>query len=597
MVRDTEIKRLDPRVWLRMIRRAREFYPRFGRLALVMVVVAALDASFPLLYGRAIDRFVAAGSLEGIVGFSLLFAGLTALLSLTVYLLVSIAGRIEYDLMARIRSDAFAHLQRLSMNYFDRTPAGWLITRLTSDVQRLGETVAWGLVDVVWGVAIMIAIAVAMLIINARLALLVLTVVPPLAVASWWFQKRILRTQRRVRRLNSEISAAYTEGIAGVPTSKTLVREDANLEEFRGLTGRMRGESIRAATYTALYMPVVLFLATIGTAVAVVAGGLGIRTGAVTLGTVVTFVSYSVQFFEPVQEVARVLGELQAAQSAAERIDHLLEEQPRVTDRPEVTQTYGDILAPRREAFVPVRGTITFETVTFSYNPEQPILEGLSLEIPAGQSVALVGATGSGKSTIVNLISRFYEPTGGRILIDGVDYRDRSISWIQNNLGYVLQTPVLFAGTIRENIRYGRLQASDAEVERAAAMVAADELIRALPGGYDHEVGEAGAGLSVGEKQLVSFARAVLADPPIFILDEATSSIDTDTELRIHQAITTLISGRTSIMIAHRLSTIRHADRILVLDHGQIIEDGTHAALISAGGHYARLHEEQFAVG
>lgn len=579
-----------------MIRRAREFNPRFGRLALVMVVVAALDASFPLLYGRAIDRFVTAGSLEGIVGFSLLFAGLTAMLSLTVYLLVSIAGRIEYDLMARIRSDAFAHLQRLSMNYFDRTPAGWLITRLTSDVQRVGETVAWGLVDVVWGVAIMIAIAVAMLVLNARLALMVLAVMPPLAWASWWFQKRILRTQRRVRRLNSEISAAYTEGIAGVPTSKTLVREDANLEEFRGLTGRMRGESIRAATYTALYMPVVLFLATIGTAVAVVAGGLGIRTGAATLGTVVTFVSYSVQFFEPVREIARVLGELQAAQSAAERIDHLLEEQPRVTDRPEVTQTYGDILAPCREAFVPVRGTITFENVTFSYNPEQPVLEGLSLEIPAGQSVALVGATGSGKSTIVNLISRFYEPTGGRILIDGVDYRDRSISWIQNNLGYVLQTPVLFAGTIRENIRYGRLQASDAEVERAAAMVAADELIRALPGGYDHEVGEAGAGLSVGEKQLVSFARAVLADPPIFILDEATSSIDTDTELRIQQAITTLISGRTSIMIAHRLSTIRHADRILVLDHGQIIEDGTHAALISAGGHYARLHEEQFAV-
>lgn len=594
MLEDTHIKRLDPRVWGRMIRRARDFYPRFGKLVMIMILVAALDASFPLLYGRAIDRFVGAESLEGILGFSLFFVGLTALLSLMVYVLISIAGRIEYDLMSRYRSDTFEHLQRLSMNYFDRTPAGWLITRLTSDVQRLGETVAWGLVDVVWGVAIMIAIAIAMLVINTRLALMVLAVMPPLGVASWWFQKGILRTQRRVRRLNSEISAAYTEGIAGVPTSKTLVREDANLAEFSNLTGRMRGESIRAATYTALYMPVVLFLATIGTAVAVVAGGMGIRTGAVTLGTVVTFVSYSVQFFEPVREIARVLGELQAAQSAAERIDHLLEEPPRVVDRPEVTAEYGDILNPRTDVFPEVRGTISFDHVSFAYDPAQPVIDDLNLTIPEGQSVALVGVTGAGKTTIVNLVSRLYEPTAGRLLIDGVDYRERSVSWIQSNLGYVLQTPVLFSGTIRENIRYGRLDASDVEVEGAAAMVAADELIRALPDGYDHEVGEAGAGLSVGEKQLISFARAVLADPPIFILDEATSSIDTDTELRIQRAITTLISGRTSIMIAHRLSTIRHADRILVLKQGRVIEDGSHAQLIAGAGLYAQLYAQQF---
>ncbi len=595
MAKDVQIKKLDPRIWGRMVRRAREFYPRFGRLGVLMVLVAALDATFPLLYGRAVDRFIAAGAFTGIWGFAGLFLGLTGLLAGTVYLLVAIAGRIEYDLMARIRTQTFEHLQRLSMNYYDRTPAGWLITRLTSDIQRLGETVAWGLVDIVWGVAIMIAVAVAMLLINVRLALLVLAVMPPLAIVSYWFQVRILRTQRRVRRLNSEISASYTEGIAGVPTSKSLVREDANLDEFRGLAGRMRNESIRAATWTALYMPVVLFLATIGTTVAVVVGGIGVRDGAVTLGTVVTFVSYSVQFFEPVREVARVLGEFQAAQSAAERIDHLLEEKPGVVDLPEIEAVYGGVLQPRIEGFPPVTGAISFNDVSFAYDPAEPVLDRLILDIPAGQSVALVGETGSGKSTIVNLVSRFYEPTEGTILIDGVDYRERSISWIQSNLGYVLQTPVLFSGTIRENIRYGRLEATDEEVERAAAMVAADEVIRALPGGYERVVGESGAGLSVGEKQLVSFARAVLADPPIFILDEATSSVDTDTEMRIQRAITTLISGRTSIMIAHRLSTIRHADRILVLTNGRVVEDGPHDTLIQAGGPYARLYEEQFA--
>lgn len=591
---ETKVRRIDPRLWARMIRRARFLHGRFGWITLVMILVAATDAMFPLLYGRAIDRFVAAGSLDGIVGFTGAFVGLAVVQALLIYLLVAIAGRIEFDLMGRYRADAFRHLQRLSMDYFDRTPAGWLITRLTSDVQRLGQTIAWGLVDVVWGVAIMIALAIAMLVIDTRLALLVLSVMPPLAVASYYFQKRILRTQRRVRKLNSEISAAFTEGIAGVATTKTLVRETAGLAEFTALTGRMRAESIRAALYTALYLPVVLFLATIGTAIAVVTGGMGVRAGSITIGTVVTFVSYSVQFFEPVREVARVLGELQAAQSAAERIDHLLQEDPSIVDRPAVTERYGDVLAPELAAFEPARGSIRFERVSFAYNPAEPVIPELELDVPAGQSVALVGATGAGKSTIVNLISRFYEPTSGRILIDGTDYRERSISWMQSQLGYVLQTPQLFRGTIRDNIRYGRLDAGDDEIEAAARIVAADEVFRSLPDGYDHEVGESGQGLSVGQKQLVSFARAVLADPAIFILDEATSSIDTDTELRIQAAITSLIAGRTSIIIAHRLSTIRHADRILVLEHGRIVEDGNHATLLAQGGAYAQLNAEQF---
>ena len=591
---DTAGTRIDPRLWLRMIRRATSLRRRFGSITVIMILVAAVDAMFPVLYGRAIDRFVAVGSLEGIVGFSLTFVGLAAVQAVLTYLLVAIAGRIEFDVMGHYRADAFRHLQRLSIDYFDRTPNGWLITRLTSDVQRLGQTIAWGLVDVVWGVAVMVALGIAMLVIDTRLALWVLSVMPPLALASCYFQKRILRTQRRVRKFNSEISATFTEGIAGVVTTKTLVREAEGLTEFTALTGRMRTESIRAALYTALYLPVVVFLATVGTAVAVVVGGVGVTLGTITIGTVVTFVSYSVQFFEPVREVARVLGEFQAAQSAAERIDHLLRQDPTVVDRPEVTERYGDVLSPNLAAFEPAQGAIHFERVSFAYHPAEPVIPELDVVIPAGQSVALVGATGAGKSTIVNLIGRFYEPTSGRILIDGVDYRERSISWMQHQLGYVLQTPQLFRGTIRDNIRYGRLTATDDEIEAAARMVAADEVFRSLPGGYDYTVGESGQGLSVGQKQLVSFARAVLADPAIVILDEATSSIDTDTELRIQAAITSLIGGRTSIIIAHRLSTVRHADRILVLAGGRIVEDGTHATLLAKGGSYAQLHAEQF---
>ena len=591
---DTAGTRIDPRLWLRMIRRATSLRRRFGSITVIMILVAAVDAMFPVLYGRAIDRFVAVGSLEGIVGFSLTFVGLAAVQAVLTYLLVAIAGRIEFDVMGYYRADAFRHLQRLSIDYFDRTPNGWLITRLTSDVQRLGQTIAWGLVDVVWGVAVMVALGIAMLVIDTRLALWVLSVMPPLALASCYFQKRILRTQRRVRKFNSEISATFTEGIAGVVTTKTLVREAEGLTEFTALTGRMRTESIRAALYTALYLPVVVFLATVGTAVAVVVGGVGVTVGTITIGTVVTFVSYSVQFFEPVREVARVLGEFQAAQSAAERIDHLLRQDPTVVDRPEVTERYGDVLSPNLAAFEPAQGAIHFERVSFAYHPAEPVIPELDVVIPAGQSVALVGATGAGKSTIVNLIGRFYEPTSGRILIDGIDYRERSISWMQHQLGYVLQTPQLFRGTIRDNIRYGRLTATDDEIEAAARMVAADEVFRSLPGGYDYTVGESGQGLSVGQKQLVSFARAVLADPAIVILDEATSSIDTDTELRIQAAITSLIGGRTSIIIAHRLSTVRHADRILVLAGGRIVEDGTHATLLAKGGSYAQLHAEQF---
>lgn len=568
-----------------------------GELALlvvVMIAVGALDAIFPLLNGIAVDRFIVPGTTAGVGPFAVLYGGAAVSIAFMVWVLVVLAGRIEMGLMHSFRRAAFAHLQVLSLSYFDRTPVGWIMARLTSDVQRLGETIAWGLVDIVWGLAMMGAVAVAMLLLNWRLAILVLLVVPPLALASYWFQRRILTQHRDIRRLNSAISASFNEGITGTATSKVLVREDENLREFSDLTERMRHSSVRAAFFSSLYMPVVLLLGSIGTATALVAGGMDIRANGATLGTVVAFISYTVLFFEPVREVARVLTEFQSARSAAERIAALLAEQPEIVDTPAVEEQYGTILAPRREGWQDCRGEVTFENVSFHYNPQEPVLRDFSLQVPAGQVVALVGETGSGKTTIVNLVARFYEPRAGRVLVDGVDLRDRSQSWIHSHLGYVLQTPHLFRGTVEENIRRGRPGASPEEVRQAARVVAAHEVIEALPGGYDHPVGEGGAGLSTGEKQLVAFARTMLADPRIVILDEATSSIDTATELRIQRATGEMLAGRTSFVVAHRFSTIRDAHRILVLEKGVIVEDGTHGDLLARDGAYTALYREQF---
>lgn len=580
--------------WIAILRHAREQWRTMGWVAAVMLLVGAIDAVFPLLNGIAVDRFVVPGTSRGLPGFLAIYAAAAGTISFLVWVLIVLAGRIEMGLMHTFRRVAFAHLQTLSVSYYDRTPVGWIMARLTSDIQRLGETIAWGLVDIVWGSAMMIAVASAMIMINARLAALVLLVVPPLALASYWFQRRILEAHRSVRRLNSEISAGFNEGIHGTATSKVLVREEANLEEFSRLTGGMRTAAIRAALLSSLYMPVVLLLGSVGTAIALVAGGTHIEQGTATLGTVVAFISYTILFFEPVREVARVLTEMQSARSAAERIAALLAEEPEITDTPEVEARFGTILAPRREEWPPCRGEVRFEKVSFAYPAGEQVLSGFDLTVGAGEVVALVGETGSGKTTIVNLLSRFYEPEEGRILIDGADIRTRSTSWIRSQTGYVLQTPQLFRGTVRDNIRFGHPDATEEEVRHAAELVAAHDLITSLPAGYDYPVGEGGAGLSTGEKQLIAFARTLLADPRIFILDEATSSIDTETEIRIANATRVMLQGRTSFVVAHRFSTIRDAHRIVVLAKGTIIEMGTHDELLAREGTYAALYREQF---
>lgn len=571
-------------LWRGLAHFARAYSWQVVSLVVVMAMVGIVDAAFPALTQRAIDRFVVPGQTAGLQRFVLGYLGIVMLQSVNVFLLIALAGRIEMGLVHDIRRDAFDHLQKLGFAWFDRTPVGWIMARLTSDAQRLGEVVAWGIVDIVWGSVTMLAVVGFMLVMDWRLALITLSVVPPLAIASRWFQRRILRTQRLVRRTNSRISGAYNEGITSARTSKTLVREDANLAEFQILTRRMERSSVRAATYSAVYLPVVLSIASIGTALALARGGSGVLAGTITVGTLAAFLAWTVQFFEPVQQLARVLAEFQSAQASAERIVSLLSAAVEIRDDPQR-------ILP---GVIPRRGEIEFRNVSFAYRDGKHVLRDFSLHVPAGQTLALVGETGSGKSTIVNLACRFYEPTEGSILVDGRDYRGYRLQDWQGRLGYVLQSPHLFSGSIRDNIRYGRLEASDTEVEAAARLVRAEDFILNLPDGYETAVGEGGSLLSTGQKQLVSFARAVLADPLVFVLDEATSSIDTETELLIQQALDRLLAGRTSFVVAHRLSTIRRADRILVIGGGRILEDGNHQQLLAAGGHYAELYRNQF---
>jgi len=443
-------------------------------------------------------------------------------------------------------------------------------------------------------------VAVVLLNMHWRLGLVTLSVVPPLLFISAWFQKRMLLSARATRKFNSMITASFTEALGGMRTTKSLVREQENLAEFTGLAQGMFGASLRNARQSAIYVPIVLTLGSIACGLALWYGGGEYLRSQLTLGTLVAFLVYAAAFFHPVNAIANALVQMQGAQAAGERVLGLLATEPKIKDslavQARLASQAGRDLPPGTAAdgFADQLHTVEFRGVDFAYEKGGKVLDQFNLTVHAGQMIALVGPSGGGKTTIVSLISRFYEPTTGEILIDGVDYRERSLGWLQSNLGIVLQQPHLFSGTVRENIRYGRLDATDAEIEEAAQLVNADEFIRTLDKGYDSDVGEGGNRLSTGQKQLISFARAILADPQIFVMDEATSSIDTETEQLIQAALRTVFRGRLSFVIAHRLSTIRAADLILVINKGRIEERGTHDELIRARGHYYELYTSQF---
>lgn len=589
-----EGQKINPKTWKTILsfaaKRKKYFYIILGG----GMVAGMIDTAMSFLSRWAIDGFMEPGTTEHIGLFALAAVGLQALMAFLTLVYCRAAGHLESHLSADVRQAAYVRLQSMSFSYFDKTSTGHLISRLTNDISRITEMISWTCIDLGWGAMAVVASLIAMFTVNLKLALITIVAVPVVALISFWFQKKILRYQRETRRLNSMITSSFNEGIMGAQTSKTLVREELNEAEFTGETRDMFHASMRSATISAIYMPLASLVISFVTGAVLIAGGHDVQHGVLTIGTLNFFINIGSMMFEPIRNFAGIFSDFQSCQAAAERVADVLVSVSEIEDKPEVTERYGDFFQPKRENWEKIRGEVEFDHVSFWYLPGEPVLQDFSLKVKAGENIALVGETGGGKSTIVNLVCRFYEPREGSIRIDGVDYRERSQLWLQSNLGYVLQTPHLFSGSILENIRYGRLDATDSEVKAAAKLVGADEFIEKLENGYESDAGEGGGNLSTGQKQLISFARAILADPAIFVLDEATSSIDTEAEQRIQAAADRLLHGRTSFIIAHRLSTVRNADRILVIDGGRVLEAGSHKELMAKKGRYYELYRNQF---
>jgi ATP-binding cassette subfamily B protein len=549
---------------------------------LMITLVSVLDSYFTFLSSRIIDEAILGedpGALRNIITrYGLLIAVEAAGVFGFIYLAGILGERIRYDL----RKNMFIHLQELSLSYYNITPVGWIMSRVTSDSERVAELVTWGFLDVTWGIMNIATAAIFMLIINWQLALVVFLTIPILIVVAVQFKKKIIVEFREVRKINSKITGAFNETITGVRVIKAFGREERNMQEFSGLTSEMYRAGYRAAWLSALFLPVVMLISSFAVATIIWFGGYQTQIGNMTIGGIQAFVSYVVFMIWPIQEMARVYAELQRAIASAERIFSLVDAVPEISDKP-------DAIDPGT-----IQGDILFDNVNFYYEEDKPILQNFTLHIKRGETIALVGPTGGGKTTIVNLLCRFFEPKDGTICIGGRDYENIALQAIQSRIGVVLQTPHLFSGSISDNIRYGKLDATDEEIGAAAQLAGAHDFIMKLGKGYDDEVGEGGNLLSVGQKQLISLARAVLREPEIFIMDEATSSVDTITESLIQKGMENLMEGRTSFVIAHRLSTIKKADRILVIKDGTIIENGSHPELLRKRGHYYRLYTSQF---
>ena len=570
----------------------RKYRKTLGMMILCGLGGTGVDLGLPLLQRYALNHYIGEKTLDTLPFYLALYVAVILFGAAVNYLATLKAWSTEVRINRDLRSRAFDHLQKLSFSYFNQHAVGWIHSRVMSDTGRIGSLVSWTLMDSVWHGSYLIGSVAVMLFINARLAGMVLGILPLILILFSLFQGKLIRANRQIRELNSKITGDFNEGITGAKTIKTLVIEEKMGRDFLKDTAEMRRRGIHAARLRGLFALTMNLASSLALAIVLWKGGYIAESE---VGTFSLFMSYAQGMMEPVRWIVDAISDVITTQVNIERLTRLLGTEPGVKDSEEVIRKYGDSFDPVRENWEPIRGDIEFRNVSFRYpDGDEEVLEHFSLKIPFGSNIAIVGETGAGKSTLVNLVCRFYEPTEGTVLIDGRDVRERSQLWLHSALGYVLQTPHLFSGTIRENLLYGNPEASEEEIWRALRLVSAEEVVRRMDKGLDADVGEGGDLLSTGEKQLISFARAILADPRILVLDEATASVDTLTEQKIQAAIGTVIRGRTSLVIAHRLSTVKNADLILVVKDGKIVEQGCHAELMGAKGTYWRLYTRQY---
>ena len=572
------------------------YMKKYAKVTILMVTCGlastGVDLLVPQFQRYALNHFIAEKTLDTLPFFIALYVAILLLMGVLNYVSCFHAMRTEVSVNRDLRNAAFSHLQTLSFSYFNQNSVGYIHARVISDTSRIGSLVSWSLMDSVWHLRYLVGAVVVMLMVNTRLALMVITILPLIVVLFSIFQTKLIRINREVRELNSKITSDFNEGITGAKTIKTLVIEDKMAKDFLADTSAMRRKSTRVSHLRGLFSATLNIASSMALAIVLWQGGYIAESE---VGTFSMFMSYAQGMMEPVRWIIDAISDLITTQVNIERFSRLMETKSDVTDTPEVIAKYGDAFEPKRENWEPIRGDIEFRDVDFKYpDGDEYVLENFNLKIPFGSNIAIVGETGAGKSTLVNLVCRFFEPTKGQVLIDGRDARERSQLWLHSAIGYVLQTPHLFSGTVRENLLYGNPNATEEEIRRALELVSATEVVDRMEKGIESDVGEGGDMLSTGEKQLISFARAILADPRILVLDEATASVDTLTEQKIQSAIETIIKGRTSLVIAHRLSTVKNADLILVVRDGKIIEQGRHDELLKKKGYYYNLYTRQY---